>query len=172
MKASVFVSTAAPVVIVKLRRPSVAPAAIVAATVAVVPLVTVVELTVMPEPLKDATLTPLDQLVPLPTTAIDGELFCAPVFGVRLVIVPAGGGDAVTVNPFVAVSTAAFVVIIRLRLPTAAPAPMVMLSVAAVALVTVVELTVMFAPLNEATVTPLDHAVPVPVTATARATSP
>jgi len=143
------------------RAPSAAFAPIVMLAVICVALLTVVELTVMSAP-KLTELTPPIKFVPVKTTFSDCKRL--PLVGEMLVNV--GGGFAPTVKPLVNVAVpppGVKLVTETLRAPNAALAPIVMLAVICVALLTVVELTVMSAPkLTE--LMPLIKFVPVKIT--------
>jgi hypothetical protein len=130
------------------------PAAIVMLTVSWVALLNVVVLTEMPEP-ENKTVAPLTNPVPVMTT------FPVVPEPLDAGLVEVGIGAAATVNApvFVRVPPSGFVTVTSL-LPVVAVAAIVMLTVSCVALLNVVELTVIPDPEN-VTVAPLTKFVPV-----------
>jgi hypothetical protein len=137
------VTTSVPVVTATLLAPAVAVALIDTTAVAVVADVTVSEFTVMPLP-KVAVLVPCTQWVNWPVRATDRLLApWAPVFGLTSVRT---GVPLVTVKPFARVTISVPVVTVTPLAPAVAVALIETTAVAAVAELTVSELTVMPVP--------------------------
>jgi len=146
----------------KFRAPVVAAAVTMRFAVKLVKLFTVVELTVMPSP-TFTEVTPAIKFVPVKTTSSVCRRL--PLIGEMLVKV--GLGLLPTVKPFaktVDPPPGAVLVTETFRGPSAALAPMVIFAVICVALLTIVESTVMSAP-KFTELTPLIKFVPVRTTA-------